>query len=1096
MTTLLPGTLVTARGLQWEVVFSQPAGEETLYRLRCREGALRGAERDFLSPFETLEPVSTELRPGRAAPLADWRLFHQAFLLDQALGPAAFQAVQPGRLTIQPYQLVPVMRALRMSRVRLLLADGVGLGKTVEAGLVLAELIARRRAHRILIVSPAGPLLAQWRREMRDRFGLRFRVLDRDSLQEIRFASELTSNPFAHEAYGLISIDFAKQEPILQQIEGAQWDVVVIDEAHHCVSLGGAGDRDDSQRRRLAETLARRTDALLLLTATPHDGFDPHFASLVDLLDPSLVDGRGNLRGEAYRRHVVRRLKSHVKDPVTGAPLLPERQVLQRAVAFSKESEPLFSELQERLLGLVAPRLRAALRQKRFDDVLSFLTLLKRSVSTVAACRATLAAVGRRLGQLQSDGLELQEARKQRLRTLRALEKQMARFGSLSAEDEEEHAGLEAEEIAAELAEQALAGDEPDALARDVRRDRDRLSRLDETRRGLEELERLAAKAEAEDPKLRRLVEKIREIRATEPGANVLVFTEYADSQQAAVARLRAAITSGHLAGEVLALSGLAANEGGDEGGDEARDAAKARERILARFSKADGLVLVTTDTSAEGLNLHERCHHLLHVELPYNPNRLEQRNGRIDRYGQKKEPVVRYLYLAGTFEERLLLRLVAKWERQRARLTFVPNTLGVASGAGAGAVRLLEGIVEEEGLLFTPAGRLDFASGEDEDATSAPYRDLLEEVDRAFSGFEKAAKTHAWLAEVGLGAEASTLSDAEKARRTGSRLAASDLVPFVLDAVRADSGDPNAVRAAGDGLFDLRLPPGWAHGLDELPGWDAEERLLRLTTDPDRTADGAERSLGYLGRAHPIVRRALDRVRQSRFGATDEVLDRRVGVARFEESAPALLFTFIARLASGAGPELERVVAVLRRRDGKDEPLLDPESWRVLASPDRAIPPAGAWERHFASWADGAAERARATAGESFASEAGAFRAAHSEELFRERETLLAWLNGRVAEITGTSIAPRQEGLFAEAPAGPGWAALSDPASRLASFAVDPGAPPKSRREADGVLRLFEERRALLDRRARLEPLALEPLGMLLLVPSTATATAARPGA
>ena len=324
------------------------------------------------------------------------------------------------------------------------------------------------------------------------------------------------------------------------------------------------------------------------------------------------------------------------------------------------------------------------------------------------------------------------------------------------------------------------------------------------------------------------------------------------------MARLRAAVAAGRLVGEVLSLTGLSA----DEGGEEEADLAKARERILARFSKADGLILVTTDTSAEGLNLHERCHHLLHVELPYNPNRLEQRNGRIDRYGQKKEPVVRYLYLAGTFEERLLLRLVAKWERQRTRLTFVPNTLGVVPGSGSDAVRLLEGIVEEEGLLFTPAGRLDFASGEDEDATSAPYRELLEEVDRAFSGFERAAKTHAWLAESGLGAEASTLSDAEKARSAGSRLASPDLVSFVLDAVRAESGDPNAVRAAGDGLFDLRLPPGWTHGLDELPGWEAEERLLRLTTDPDRTADAADRTLGYLGRAHPIVRRALDRVR------------------------------------------------------------------------------------------------------------------------------------------------------------------------------------------------------------------------------------------
>lgn len=1087
MTTLLPGTLISARGLRWEVVLSQPAGEQTLYRLRCQEGSLRGRELDLLSPFEKLEPVSTALRPERAAPLADWRVFHQAFLLEQALGPAAFQAVQPGRLTIQPYQLVPVMRALRMSRVRLLLADGVGLGKTVEAGLVLAELIARRRAHRILILSPAGPLLQQWRREMRDRFGLRFRVLDRDSLQEIRFASELNSNPFMSEAYGLISIDFAKQEAVLGEIEKAQWDVVVIDEAHHCVSLGDAGDREDSQRRRLAETLSRQADALLLLTATPHDGFDPHFASLVELLDPSLVDGRGSLRGEVYRRHVIRRLKTHVKDPVTGAPLLPERQVFPRAVPFSKEGGPRFAAFQQGLLALIAPRLRTALRQRRYGDVLCFITLLKRSVSTVAACRATLGAVGRRLGQLQEEGLERQEARKQRLRTLRALERRMARFGTLSADEEREHAGLEAEEIAAELAEEAQAqpGD-AETLAREARRDRTSLSRLDETLRGLRELEQLAKEAEGEDPKLRQLVEEIRSIRAAEPGANVLVFTEYIDSQHAAVARFRAAVASGQIHGEILSLSGLEADDGGEVEGERAR----ARERILSRFGDADGLVLVTTDTSAEGLNLHARCHHLLHVELPYNPNRLEQRNGRIDRFGQKREPIVRYLYLAGTFEERLLLRLVAKWERQRARLTFVPNTLGVAPGEGVGTVGLLEGLVEEEGRLFAPAGPLDFASGESEDASTAPYRELLEEVDRAFSGFEKAARTHAWLAETGLGAETSALTEAVDARQRGASLAASDLVSFVLDAVRADSGDPKAVREAEDGVSELRLPPGWISGLDELPGWDAEERLLRLTTDLDRTTDVAGRSVGFVGRAHPIVRRALDRVRQSRFGASGEVLDRRVGVAGFDESEPAVLFTFVARVASGAGPELERILAVLVRRGGSATPFIDPDAWSALASPGRALPPAGAWNRVFAPWADGTAERARAIAEAAFAPVSDTFGMSHVEELGRERGALRYWLRGRCDEITGAAAPPAQPGLFGdEAASAPAWTSLSDPAARLASFAIANGTPVKARREADGVLRLFKRRLEDLDRRARLEAPTVELLGMLLLVPAAASA-------
>jgi SNF2 family DNA or RNA helicase len=207
-------------------------------------------------------------------------------LLEQALGPNALLAVQPGRLRIEAYQLVPVLRALRSSRVRRLLADAVGLGKTIQAGLVLTELIARRLAHRMLIVSPAVPLLEQWKLEMLVRFGLRLEVIDRAKLEEVRRSTELGSNPFDSIPLGLVSVDFLKQEKTLDQLDRANYDVVVIDEAHHCADTGSQQNLEDSQRRRLAEVLARRCDALLLLTATPHDGYDRSFASLCELLDP------------------------------------------------------------------------------------------------------------------------------------------------------------------------------------------------------------------------------------------------------------------------------------------------------------------------------------------------------------------------------------------------------------------------------------------------------------------------------------------------------------------------------------------------------------------------------------------------------------------------------------------------------------------------------------------------------------------------------------------------------------------------------------------------------------------------------------------
>ena len=764
------------------------------------------------------------------------------------------------------------------------------------------------------------------------------------------------------------------------------------------------------------------------------------------------------------------------------------------AVPFSSEGEPRFAAFQRALLELVTPQLKRALRQKRYGDVLSFVMLLKRSVSTAIACRNTIEAVTRRLIQLRDAGLEGQEARRQRLRTLRALDRRLARFGTLSGEEERERAELEADDIASELAEQAVANpaEEAAGLAHEARRERNRITRLNEVVSGLEQLGTLAGEATHEDPKLKQLIKELRTMRAAEPGANVLVFTEYIDSQEAAVDRLRAAVKQGHLEGEVLALSGLSA----DEGIDEVKTAATARKRILDRFTTEDGIILVTTDTTAEGLNLHARCHHLIHLELPYNPNRLEQRNGRVDRFGQKFEPQVRYLYLQGTFEERLLLRLVAKYEKQRARLTFVPNTLGILAGeSGPGTVRLLEGIADEQGRLLASAGKFDFASGEDEDTSSPAYRDLLGEIDRAFSGFERAAKTHAWLGDTGLGAEPSALTDADDAMSLGSRLAGGDLLSFVLDAVRADSADPNAVREVSAGIFELRLSPAWTHGLDELPGYDPMTRTLRLTTNVDWTVDAEGRPLGFLGRAHPIVRRALDRVRQSQFGDGD-VLDRRVSVARLDPAdgaSPAALFTFVARIASGNGTELERVVAALARPDGVVTPMLEPGEWGRYSSPDRAIPPEGIWVRHFESWAGSAEGVARLAVQSAFVPEAEGFRGRHSEALLRERSSLDAWLHGRAQEVCGSTVTEIQPGLFAEVdPAksstteGKAWLQIADPLSRVAAFAVAAEVPLKSRREAEGLVKIYKERAADLDRRTHLAGTTTELLGMLLLIPAS----------
>ena len=312
------GIKVAARGLEWDVTEVEALGAQQRVRLACSGGDLAGLEWDVLFPAEPLSVLRTEPCADEAGSLEAWRRYHIARLLEQIPGAP----VPPGRRGDRGrISGCPLLRALDMVRPRLLLADGVGLGKTIQAGLIAAELLVRRRAHRILIVCPPGPLLRQWEQEMRVRFGLRFTsIADSAGLRSARRGLELGGNPFDATALCLTSIDFAKQDRVLAELERVAWDLVIIDEAHHCVG-------EENQRRRLAEVLAAKADGLLLLTATPHDGYDPHFAALMALLDPSLVDGAGRLVGTAYRRHVVRRMKSHIRTP-SGAPLFRERIVI------------------------------------------------------------------------------------------------------------------------------------------------------------------------------------------------------------------------------------------------------------------------------------------------------------------------------------------------------------------------------------------------------------------------------------------------------------------------------------------------------------------------------------------------------------------------------------------------------------------------------------------------------------------------------------------------------------------------------------------------------------------------------------------------
>lgn len=306
----------------------------------------------------------------------------------------------------------------------------------------------------------------------------------------------------------------------------------------------------------------------------------------------------------------------------------------------------------------------------------------------------------------------------------------------------------------------------------------------------------------------------------------------------------------------------------------------------------------------------------------------------------------------------------------------------------------------------------------------------------------------------------------------------------FVCDAVEDESQSGQAVVRHGNSLLELQLPKTWTFGLDDLPGYEPDSRRLRLTTDMRQTRDAKGRSVGYLGRAHPVVRRALARVRNIRFGEAVAYLDRRVSAVGWDGHEPALLLTFLGVAESGNGREFERVLGVRVSAQGDPVVMSEPGECQALANPKRGIHTKGLWRQHFEGWPEARRKLAEQAASECFADLAAPFLAKHRSEVGAEQNDLEAWLRARTKVVCDETEAVTGD-LFGDFAADvPRWKTLTDPTERLAAFATAGYNKPSERREADGVLRLYRQRIKDLDRRGALRVLPPLPLGLLMLVP------------
>jgi ERCC4-related helicase len=538
-------------------------------------------------------------------------------------------------IDIEDYQLDPVVRAIQMPRVNLLIADDVGLGKTIEAGMTALELIIRHRARRILVVCPSA-LQIQWKEQMRDKFGLDFRIVDSTLMKELRRSRGIHVNPWSHFPRLITSIDFLKRERPLRLFREIlpgpgeptyprKFDLLIVDEAHNCAPSGRGKYAIDSLRTQALRVLVPHFEHKLFLTATPHNGYPESFTALLELLDNQRFARGIPPDRKQLETVMVRRLKSELPPKWDGSPRFPKRVLEPLEVAYTQEERAIHAAL----------RKYAELRQARCDDnaekfATEFVlkTLKKRLFSSPAAFAATL----------------------------EQHEKSISHRGPRGHRKKNNCSILSVSSVSSVADLQRLIDRIEEDYAHDADYDEattdavDTASRLfseptEEELALLKQMKEWAGRAAAQlDSKAKELIHWLND--HLRPGGKwgterVIIFTEYRATQ--------------NWLETVLATEGFT---GGDRlltmyGGMDPHN----REAVKAAFQTAPDIspvrILLATDAASEGLDLQNHCSRLIHYEIPWNPNRMEQRNGRIDRHGQKAAQVHIYHFVAQGYKDR-----------------------------------------------------------------------------------------------------------------------------------------------------------------------------------------------------------------------------------------------------------------------------------------------------------------------------------------------------------------------------------------------------------------------------------------------------------
>ena len=562
---IAPGSRIRARDEEWLVrkVDRSSAGNRR-FTVVGLSALVRNRDAIFLEDLEddleVVDPAKTQPTLDDSPYFRDTRL-HLQFLLRQSTpSDSRLRLGHQGAMDMVRYQIDPAFQALQQPRQRILIADAVGLGKTIESGILLSELIRRGRGRRILVLTVKS-MLTQFQKELWARFSIPLVRLDSAALQRIRTQIPANHNPFHYFDKTIVSIDTVKQDGEYRNfLESAWWDVIVIDEAHNVAKRGGG---QGAMRHRVAQLLASRSDSLILLSATPHDGKKESFASIMNMLNPTAIKDESNYGPEDIEGLFIRRFKKDIKDQVKEA--FPER-VTEIHIDPALPAE-------ETAYEALANLKFTTIDQNRGGHLLFRILLEKALFSSPAACLET---IDTRLKRIENDGdpLRFEDDTK----SLLALQDELLK---IEPEDFSKYQQL--------------------------------LMLLTKSKKSI------GWNPKVEDDRLVIFTERIATLN-------------WLHQHLPAVLKLKPKQVA-------ILHGGLSDIEQQD---------------IVESFGNESSplRLLLASDVASEGINLHYLSHRLIHFDIPWSLLTFQQRNGRVDRYGQAKQPQIHYLLTASDHEK------------------------------------------------------------------------------------------------------------------------------------------------------------------------------------------------------------------------------------------------------------------------------------------------------------------------------------------------------------------------------------------------------------------------------------------------------------